>query len=349
MIPRNIKIQLWNAPGRATYLRCLDRLNGVFARSLGVTGPDPYGGQGCLHDATFSEGVMKDKKRNITVGYEIFRPQDLRGKLPVIVFSRGMHFSESQPAPRSLYLAEHFAAHGYIVMHLRHDDADAVFLPKPTDDREELVRLIGAVYRDWVDEPDRALDISFAIDTLEAWDEGGSPLSGHIDLSRIGVSGYSFGVRTAMAAIGEQIGPKRRSFKDARIRAAILYSVALGWEPGDARAVFEDVDVPILHMAGTRDRAYADPLIPEDKLGAYEGISAPHQYALRLKRADHMVFSGERPGGVDFPTDARHRQLIKSAALAFWDAYLKGDERARHWLDEDFPRVLGREGRFKRK
>lgn len=348
MLPRQIKLQLWNAPGRATFLRCFDKLSGAH-KCPPVTDDDPYQGPACRQKVKFIEGNIEDKNRNITIGYELFYPHNIKGRLPVIVFSRGMHFSESQPAPRSLFLAEHFASHGYIVLHLRHDGSDAVFLPEPTDDRGELVRLINAVYRDWVDEPDRPLDIAFAIDMLETWDESGSPLSGHIDLNRIGVSGYSFGVRTAMAAMGERIGPKGHSFKDGRIKAGILYSTALGWPPGKARDVFCDVEIPILHMAGTRDRAYADPGVPEDKLGAYEGIDAPHQYAAVLKGADHMVFSGERPGGGEFPGDARHRQLIKSAALAFWDGFLKDDEAARAWLDKDLAYILGREGTLSRK
>lgn len=267
----------------------------------------------------------------------------------MIVFSRGMHFSDDLPAPRSLYLAEHFAAHGYIVLHLRHDDSDAVFLNDVSGGNGRLLQQIRAVYTDWVNEPDRILDISFAIDTVEAWDKADSPIAGHVDLDRIGVSGYSFGVRSVLAAIGERIGPKRRSYKDGRIRAGVLYSAALGWPPGEARDVFCDVDVPLLHMTGTRDRAYADPLIPEDKLGAFEGIAAPNQYAVVLRRADHIMFSGERIGGEPVATDPRHHQLIKNVALAFWDAYLKGDVAARRWLDADFARVLGREGKFRRK
>lgn len=349
MIPRQIKYWLWNAPGRGTALRAYDRVFGSRSRLPDVSECDPYPCARPRQEIAVVEGSIVDPSRNIAIGYKLYHPREPMGRMPAIIFSPGFHFSPEVPAPRTRFLAEHLASHGYLVMHLRHIGSDAVFMPEPGDEPFEPMKIVRALYGRWSGEPDRMLDISFAIDTLEAWDEGDGPIAGRLDRRSIGVSGYCFGARTVMAAMGEAIGQARRSFKDNRICAGIIYSAGQGWPPGAARRVFDAVDLPVMHMSGTRARAYADIGVPEDKMGAYEGISARHQYGLVLKGADHMVFSGERPGGAVLESDARHHQLIKNAALAFWDAYLKDDERARDWLGNDFARLLGREGKFHHK
>ena len=54
-----------------------------------------------------------------------------------------------------------------------------------------------------------------------------------------------------------------------------------------------------------------------------------------LTGGDHMVFSGRQEvGGPPRPNDARHRAIIKAASLAWWDAWLKGDPKAKAWLKD---------------
>jgi hypothetical protein len=45
-----------------------------------------------------------------------------------------------------------------------------------------------------------------------------------------------------------------------------------------------------------------------------------------------MVYNGSRGQLGENPNRARHEDLIKIAALAFWDRILKGDSAADFWL-----------------
>jgi hypothetical protein len=48
--------------------------------------------------------------------------------------------------------------------------------------------------------------------------------------------------------------------------------------------------------------------------------------------------------------DLRFQDFIQRSTLAFWDAELKGDDKARHWLhDGDFAALLGKDGVFEQK
>jgi hypothetical protein len=48
--------------------------------------------------------------------------------------------------------------------------------------------------------------------------------------------------------------------------------------------------------------------------------------------------------------DEHFQRDIRMSSLAFWDAYLKGDEHARAWLaGRGFQEALGAEGTFEKK
>ncbi len=49
-------------------------------------------------------------------------------------------------------------------------------------------------------------------------------------------------------------------------------------------------------------------------------------------------------------TNRNHHRAILALCTAFWDAYLKGDEKAQAWLDGDgAKRVLEKENGWRRK
>ena len=63
-------------------------------------------------------------------------------------------------------------------------------------------------------------------------------------------------------------------------------------------------------------------------------VSGPDMLVL-LTGGDHMVFSGRQEvGGAPRPNDARHRQIILAASLAWWDAWLKDDPKALAYLHD---------------
>ena len=79
----------------------------------------------------------------------------------------------------------------------------------------------------------RALDISFIIDSLSAIAEAVPELKGRMDSTRIGVAGHSEGASTVMAVAGAVLrfpSWATRAFGDSRIKAFI----AIGpWTPGE--------------------------------------------------------------------------------------------------------------------
>jgi hypothetical protein len=84
-------------------------------------------------------------------------------------------------------------------------------------------------------------------------------------------------------------------------------------------------------------------------------LTACERYLLILDGGDHMVFSGRSAGAdrVKLPGNAGDRTkdpefqaFVKASTLRFFDAYLKGDDGAKHWLttDDGAKAVLGSNG-----
>ncbi len=350
MITRAFKLWLWGLPFRATALRIWDRLPLIGAERVVPAEVPVYPGSAGPYPITRDEGTLTDEVRGIGLRYSLFRPRDMDGALPVVLFSIPMAWGCKRPAPMAEYFAEAMAARGYIVLRLWHTDSDRDILPHDLDDMQGGREYINKSVRDPEKPRNRFLDIPFVVDTLEAWNTGSGPLAGHIDLAHIGMSGFSFGGQTTLAALGQTFGPRRTSYKEARIKAGVICSVAPTVKPDAAEDIYAGIDRPILHMRGSRDRSWTEPTLPEDRTWAYHKNRARDQYLLVLKGADHVTFGGKRiEDGVAGRREAHNHRLIVSAALAFWDAYLKDDEAARHWLDHDFPRFLGRDGTFERK
>lgn len=343
---RRIKLAFWEFPGRGTARRLRHRIAGLGGPR--VLGPDPYEGAVGPSSIVREEGEVFDEARGIGTRFQLSRPEHLQGKLPAIIFSPGRPFGRGRPAPPTEWLDNYLAVHGYIAITVWHTGADEFVMDgAPTDptDKEALRAFMLQSNHDWDRADDRFRDLSFMIDVLSAWNEGEGALAGHIDLDRIGVSGYSFGARTALGLFGEKVGTQGRSYKDERIKTGIAYSPTPVWKQADLTEVFAEIDLPILHLSGTADRIWTEPILPEDRTAGFHAIAAPDQTLLVLRGADHVTFAGSRPkGDYDRYNEARHHQLIKSASLAFWDAYLREDEAAKTWCQGEFRVAVGRDG-----
>jgi len=50
------------------------------------------------------------------------------------------------------------------------------------------------------------------------------------------------------------------------------------------------------------------------------------------------------------PKDALFQDRIRAGSVAFWDAYLRGDARAKDWLERGgYTALLGKDGRLEQK
>ncbi len=160
-----------------------------------------------------------------TLETEIWRPADLTGPGPLVIYSHGFMSYRQE----GLYLDRFLASHGYTVV-------------APDYPLSGMRAPDGPLMIDVVNQPG---DISFLIDTmLRRSADPDDPLYQTIDPDRIAVAGVSLGgLTTLLAAFHRQL-------RDPRISAAI--SVA---GPGSffTEDLFAGSDVPLLLIYGNRD------------------------------------------------------------------------------------------------
>jgi hypothetical protein len=121
--------------------------------------------------------------------------------------------------------------------------------------------------------------------------------------------------------------------------------------PGYAtREAYDEMLMPIFHLTGTKDASPMADFPPEERQRPFREIDNVDQYLAVFKDGNHMTFTDRTEVfGQDFsyPSRDRHHELIKMAAVAYWEAYLKDDQEALTWLEGgEFADELGKEGTF---
>jgi dienelactone hydrolase len=96
----------------------------------------------------------------------------------------------------------------------------------------------------------RVGDIRAVLDQLQAWNKNGA-LANRMDLTRIGMSGHSFGAVTTQAVTGETFVMSGTELTDPRIRAAVIMSPSTPKSETAERA-FGDVKIPWLEQKTSR-------------------------------------------------------------------------------------------------
>ena len=209
-------------------------------------------------------------------------PARAYGPFPLVVFGHGFALT---PASYSRML-QSWARAGYVV-------AAPVF-PLENADAPN-----GPDESDLVNQP---ADVRFVISRLLA--SGGASshtLSGLINPARIAVAGHSDGGDTALAVAYD------RSFRDPRVRAAIILS---GAEiPGVGPFRFPRGGPPLLAVQGT-----ADTVNPPSATNAFFEAAPRPKYLLSLLGAEHLP-----PYSVQQP----QLTIVERVTLAFLDGYLK--------------------------
>jgi predicted dienelactone hydrolase len=287
-----------------------------------------------------------DTKRDRKVPAKIYYPESGDGPFPVIIFSHGLGGSREGYE----YLGRHWTSHGYVSVHLQHLGGDnAVWEGAPLTEVMQNMRKSAA---DIANATNRPLDVKFAIDQVEKMNENDPALKKRLDLARIGVAGHSFGAYTVLAIAGETFvtrGGQEVSGADPRVKAAIPMSAPLASNRLRPDAAFAKIKIPCLHMTGTKDTSPIGMSDPSDRRVPFDHIKGSDQFLITFKDGDHMIFSGRGvlPGG---GKDDLIQSYIKMSSIAFWDAYLKGDAKAKTWLTGDgFSAALGSDGAFEKK
>lgn len=276
------------------------------------------------------------------VPYKLYYPvDDGGGLLPVIIWSHGLGGNRDGAG----FISRFLSSHGYVVVHIQHKGTDSALWEGKTGHPWDAIRAAKIPRKAVLD---RYRDVSFALDQLQVFAAKNPEIGARMDLSRIGMSGHSFGANTTQIMAGQKLGYGRRqySLRDFRFSCGILYSPVPSYNRKDApRSIYGDIAIPLFHMTGTADTSPVEGFDYMRRLEVFENSGGPDQHLLVLNDGDHMIYNGSRGQLGENPKRAIHEQMIKISALAFWDTYLKGDDNARDWLTGDgLSGYIGAEG-----
>lgn len=290
--------------------------------------------------------TVQDAKRDRALPLRVYFAATTQAA-PVVLFSHGLGGSrENNP-----YLGKHWSARGYAVVFVQHPGSDESVWKGQGPARIPMAMKQAASVQNFIL---RAADIPAVLDQLTRWNaDEAHALRGRLDLTRVGMSGHSFGAVTTQAVSGQSLPVGGARFTDPRIKAALMMSPSVP-AAGNAERAFGSVNLPWLLMTGTKDVARIGAMTIggdlDSRLGVYPALPPGDKYELVLKDAEHGAF-GERA----LPSEGRqqnpnHHRVILALSTAFWDAFLKGDAEAKAWLNGEGSRsVLEKDDKWQRK
>jgi predicted dienelactone hydrolase len=307
------------------------------------------------YPATPAAGAAVDKVFNIESTSVRDAPADLRGApFPVVGFTHGNGGIRNQ----SIYLTEHLASHGYVVV-----APDHLFNTLLDYDDSQFASIMRH----------RPGDVSLALDeVLARGAAAGDPLAGTTDATRVGAAGHSFGGFTVLllagalmdleayqadcaptpddlfclGADGSITAADVAGFADPRLLAAL--SLAPGGRVAFGPAGLGAAHGPIQVQGGTLDTTC--PMATEmDPI--YQGLPAPKSFA-EFAGAAHFSYTDICPlydlmGGASGPLDflategcgpnttpiADVQAASRTLGVAFFDLHLRGLPDVGGYLD----------------
>jgi predicted dienelactone hydrolase len=284
--------------------------------------------------------TVRDEGRSREIPLRVYLPGE-KDAAPVILFSHGLGGTREGCAN----LGKHWSARGYVAVFLQHPGSDdSVWKNEPLRRRMAAMNQAASGQNFLL----RVQDVRAVLDQLELWNkEDRHPLAGRLDLTRVGMSGHSFGAVTTQAVSGQTFGPGGQRFTDKRIRAAIAFSPSTP-RRGDPASAFGSVKIPWMLMTGTKDTAAIGDQTVESRLAVYPQLPATiEKYELVLHNAEHSAFTDRGLPGDKEPRNPNHQRAILALSTAFWDAHLRDDAAARAWLEGAGARsLLQREDRW---
>lgn len=289
--------------------------------------------------AEVRDGEWYDARRARSIPVRLRVPAAGEGAVPVILFSHGLGGSRGG----GTLWGEHWAAHGYLVVHLQHPGSDESLWRGQAGAPAQAMKSLkaGANGRQLLARVD---DVRFVLDELSRRKAAGDPALRRADLSRIGMSGHSFGAQTTLALSGQRIagpGGGEPLLLEPRIKAAIAFSPNARVPGGDAARQFGSISIPVLSLTGTRDGdVIGDGTTPEARTRPFAAMPPPGKYLTVFEGGDHGVFGGHVLRRPSTARDGEIQGAVRAITLAFWDAWLKNDGAARAWLADGGARAV---------
>lgn len=280
---------------------------------------------------------LVDPDRDKTIPLRLTFPK-AGGPYPVVIFCHGALGSKDGGDP----LAHFWASHGYVVIRPTFGDSISLMSDEDKAKVKSLTSLVNSwqVKREWDQRP---RDVSHVIDSLGDLAEQVEALRGRLDVKRIAVSGHSYGAHTTMLIAGLSLqdprGKESVSFRDGRVSAHVMISPQGPTEVITAES-YKALAGPIMMITGDHD---GTPIKGrEDKAGAWRAEAYEHcppgdKYLLWVTDAHHGFggINGRAQWSGAGPRAPDQVNIIKTTALAMFDAYVKGDAAAKAFLAGD--------------
>ncbi len=280
-------------------------------------------------------------------------------RVPLVIFSHGLGGSREGGKA----WGEHWAANGYLVMHVQHPGSDESLWRGPGEGSPKKRMARGATPEQLLGRVD---DVRFVVDELTRLQAKPDALAWvrRVDLSRIAMTGHSFGARTTMALAGERFPGPIKSMADPRITAFIAFSPTV---QGAKKTWFErygTMHTPFLSVTGSLDGdVMGNGSNPKNRAAVFDAQNAGDKYRVVFADGDHSVFSGgavreaaslnrfavEDHASTSAATAKVIHEQTRTITLKYLDAYLKSDAVAKSWLTIDAAKALGDAGAWSNK
>ena len=277
---------------------------------------------------------------NRAVPFKIYYADDYSAqndgaKMPTIIWSHGFGGNHNGAA----FISRYLASHGYAIVHITHHGTDSSLWEGKPGHPWDILRKANITRETTLN---RFKDVPFVLDQLPEWAAENPDAGDQMDLSHFGMSGHSFGAMTTQVMAGQRFPDedgKLISMREPRFSCGVLYSPVpirhlVGEEPEPH--IYGPIDIPLLHMTGTDDASPLEDFGYKRRLVVHDHSSHPEKYLQVLEGGDHMVYNGTRGKLEKNPLRDEHENLIKIAALAFWDAYMKDSAEAKAWLEAHY-------------
>ncbi|MDY6806106.1 MAG: alpha/beta hydrolase [Cyanobacteriota bacterium] len=316
-----------------------------------------------------SQGRFQSKKDSFTFRnpnrardseIDFYLPQgSSENQIPVIVISHGFASDRST----FVYLAEHFASHGFAVAVPEHIDSNADFVEKIFAGFSAPVEADAFV--------NRPLDLTYLLDTIEERYESDPLWKGKLNLTEVGAIGQSFGGYTVLATAGAgfaseetlrskcesedpsiifnislllqcralEVEAPTNNLRDERITSVIAINPITSGVFGPEG--MSKLQVPTMIVAGSED-IFAPPV--EEQVRSFAGLTAPDKYLVVTKPGTHFSFIGteEEEGVLPVPPeliglDPKLAQpYMQALSTAFFKSYIQDEREFLAYLSESY-------------